>query len=247
MVKALRTLLFAATLIGCALPAAAADAPPEPAAIPVAEPAAVEPVFVRQRRFHLSGYLSHWVNSNLPPFLYNAATGKLTFADSYFAAVGGAAVVVPRFDLILPGTSFGLRGNSIEIEAQGVKHFGLQDHIEGTIAAVVRSGEVPLFGGLSFNVAWGNGFSYAFSYPDYEKGPDSIRGVDTRRLQYYMGFEAEFTHASQPDIHLVAKLHHRSGIYGVISPQRTGSNYIGAGIRFDFPAGGRSASLRDDP
>jgi hypothetical protein len=58
------------------------------------------------------------VNSNLPPFLYNAATGKLTFAASYFAAVGARPWLVPRFDLILPGTSFGLRGNSIEIEAQ---------------------------------------------------------------------------------------------------------------------------------
>jgi hypothetical protein len=229
----LRTVLLWA-LVALAAPAAAADAPPLETTAPPPNAAVDEPLLLRQRTFHLSGYLSHWVNSNLPPFLYNAATGKLTFADAYFAAVGGATVVVPRFDLILPGTSFGLRGNSIEIEAQGVKHFGFQDHVEGTIAAVVRSGEVPLFGGLSVNVAWGNGFSYAFSDPDYEKGPDSIRGVDTRRLQYYMGFETEFTHASEPDIHLVAKLHHRSGIYGVISPQRTGSNYIGAGIRFDF-------------
>ena len=233
MPKRLRTVLLCIS-VAVAAPAVAADAPPmESAAFPT-EAAAVETLYLRQRSFHLSGYVSRWVNSNLPPFLYNVATGKATYADSYLAAAGAAYVVVPRFDLILPGTSFGLRGNSIEVEGQGVKHFGFQDHVEGTIAAVVRSGEVPLIGGLSFNVAWGNGFSYAFGDPDYEKGPGLVRGVDTRRLQYYMGFEAEFTHASQPDIHLVAKLHHRSGIYGVISPQQTGSNFVGAGVRFDI-------------
>ena len=49
-----------------------------------------------------------------------------------------------------------------------------------------------------------------------------------------MGFEAEFTHASQPNIHLVAKLHHRSGVYGLVSPRHTGSNFIGGGVRFDI-------------
>ena len=225
MLRSWRNLIF---------PALAAFAAPAVAAEPPADAVDVEALFLRQRTIHLSGTVSRWVESNLPPFLYNVATGQVRYADSFIASAGAAYVVVPRFDLILPGTSFGLRGNSVELEAQAVKHFGFQDHVEGTIAAVLRSGEVPVFGGLSFNVAWGNGFSYAFDDPNYEKGPALIRGVDSRRLQYYMGFEAEFTHASQPDIHLVAKLHHRSGIYGVISPRHTGSNFIGAGLRFDI-------------
>jgi hypothetical protein len=188
----------------------------------------------RERTWHVSGFLSRWVESNLPPFVYNVATGRAGYADSYFAAGALAYAIVPRFDVPFPGTEFAFRGNSLEIEGQVLRHFGLQDHFEGTLAAVLRSGEIPLFGGLSANVAWGNGFSIALDDPKYEKGPDEIRGVDSRRFQYYMGFEAELTHASQPNIHLVAKLHHRSGIYGVIAPRHTGSNFIGAGVRFDI-------------
>jgi hypothetical protein len=49
-----------------------------------------------------------------------------------------------------------------------------------------------------------------------------------------MGLETEFTHESTPNAHFFLKLHHRSGIYGLISPRKTGSNYIGAGLRWDI-------------
>jgi hypothetical protein len=54
--------------------------------------------------------------------------------------------------------------------------------------------------------------------------------VETRRLQYHMMLEIEFGRGAWP-LRPFLRLHHRSGIYGVISPQETGSNFVGAGLR----------------
>jgi hypothetical protein len=58
VVKLLR-ILFLTVLVAFAAPVTAADAPSVEAASP--PPAAdVEALFLRQRTFHLSGYVSHW-------------------------------------------------------------------------------------------------------------------------------------------------------------------------------------------
>jgi hypothetical protein len=49
-----------------------------------------------------------------------------------------------------------------------------------------------------------------------------------------MAFETAFTPKSNRNLSAFLRLHHRSGIYGVISPRRTGSNYVGAGLRWTF-------------
>jgi hypothetical protein len=83
-------------------------------------------------------------------------------------------------------------------------------------------------------MAAGFGFSQALKKPKYEKGSEGIRGVHTRKFQFHILGELEFTSADAPDWHMVLRLQHRSGIWGVISPRRTGSNYLGLGIRKDF-------------
>ena len=188
----------------------------------------------RQRVWYASLIGAQWGEVRLPQFPIKAVTGDIPFRQSYLAAAGIGRVIVPRFDIPIPFTGVGLVGNSLEIEGQVVRHFGLQEHWEGTAALVLRTGELRLWGGASLNIGWANGLSYAFSDPKYEFGPGGVRGVDSRRLQYYMGLEAEFTLSQLPNVHLLAKLHHRSGIYGVISPRRTGSNFIGGGLRVDL-------------
>lgn len=184
------------------------------------------------RVFALGAYAGRWTNSRLPTFPYNAVTGRLTMAN---ANVFGALASWRFYDfgVPLPGAAR-LDGFSLELEGGLFKHAGLQHHGEGTIALVLRSGQIPLFAGLSFNLAMGNGFSLAFSDPAYEYGPGGVRGVGSRRLQYHMSFEAAFSHESLPRLDVFARLHHRSGMYGVISPQRTGSNFIGGGLRYWF-------------
>ena len=188
----------------------------------------------RTRDTFVTVYASKWSDIALNAFPLRLVTGDLRFRPTYFVAVGVNHVVIPDFTIHIPATGIRLRKTSLEVEGQLVKHFGIQDHIEATGALVVRSGEIPIGKRPSLNLAIANGLSYAFERPKYELGPSGKQGVDSRYLQYHIGLEAELTPSPQARVHLVAKLHHRSGIYGVISPRTTGSNFIGAGLRFDL-------------
>lgn len=178
-------------------------------------------------------YSGMWSESRLPAFPYNLVTGNLRHRKAYM--VGGiASFHLLDFGLDLFRSGYRLDGFSIEAEAQVHKHFGLQTHTETVAALVIRTGEIHLTRALSMNMAWGNGVSYALGRPAYEMGVGGIRGVGTYRTQYHMSFETAFTLRSAPQVSAFLRLHHRSGIYGVISPRKTGSNYLGGGLRFTF-------------
>ncbi|MCB5174066.1 hypothetical protein [Microvirga lenta] len=184
-----------------------------------------------ERMWHVTGYASRWANTDLLDVPERSFRGNLTFEDANFVGAGLARVIVPSFSIPVPGTDFAFRGNRIEIEGQVLRHFGSQSHWEGTVAIMFRTGQIPLFGGLSVNFAVGEGLSYASERPALE---GSFRVEPTRFLNY-LAFEAEFSHASLPGVYFVPRIHHRSGIFGVIAPRESGSNFIGAGLRIDLP------------
>lgn len=191
-----------------------------------------EPAFAQanERRWHATGYVSRWVNTDLLEVPQRAATGNLRFSDTNFVGGGLSRVIVPSFTVLLPFTDIAFSGNRIEVEGQLLRHFGGQQHWETTLALMFRTGQIPLAGGLSVNFAVGEGLSYASERPRFEGAVD----VRPTRFLNYLAFEAEFAHASVPGVSLVARLHHRSGIFGLIAPQKSGSNFIGAGLRIDL-------------
>ncbi len=188
----------------------------------------------RSRDTFVTVYASRWSDVSLPNLPVRLVTADLRFRPASFVAVGLNHVIKRDFTIGVPVTGIKLRKTSLEVEGQLVKHLGAQDHVEATGALVLRSGEIALGKQASVNLALANGLSYAFARPKYELGPGGIRGVASRNLQYHIGFELELTPSPQARVHLVAKVHHRSGIYGLISPRTTGSNFIGAGLRFDL-------------
>jgi hypothetical protein len=120
-------------------------------------------------------------------------------------------------------------GGSIEVEAQFGQQFGRQRHQEATLALVWRSREITLPATrASINFAIGEGLSYALSRPTFE-GLENDQ--QPRKFLNYLAFEAEVSHPALPGISLVPRLHHRSGIFGLIAPQGTGSNILGLGLR----------------
>ena len=183
------------------------------------------------REWHLTAYGSQWVNADLLEIPERAVSGSLTAEDAYFVGAGLSRVIVPSFSIPLLGTNYAFHGNRIELEGQVLRHFGDQSHWEGTVALMFRTGQIPLFGGLSVNLAFGEGLSYASERPRLE---GSVR-VEPSRFLNYLAFEAEFSHASLPGVYFVPKIHHRSGVFGLIAPRESGSNFIGAGIRVDLP------------
>jgi hypothetical protein len=76
----------------------------------------------------------------------------------------------------------------------------------------------------------GEGVSYDSSVPAIEKRQNN----NTKRLLNYLMFEATFALPRYPTLQVVARIHHRSGAYGLYHAGNTGSNDVGLGIRYLF-------------
>ena len=83
---------------------------------------------------------------------------------------------------------------------------------------------------VTTSLAIGEGVSYASSVPWVEKRNNH----NVRRLLNYLMLEATFAPPSYPQLQLIARIHHRSGAYGLYHAGNSGSNVLGLGIRYLF-------------
>lgn len=177
-------------------------------------------------------YQGQGVDTNLRELLPELVTGKLNFDETYFTGLGyfhplPTPYVMQRvFDFLwIPNTRTGL-------EAIVVKHYGMQHNWEADLAYTFRFAELSICS-LTLRFGVGFGLSYALSTPHYEDGP---RDNPDKRYQFqnYDAYEIEWGIASFPRIGLVTRIHHRSGVYGLIAPSHVGSNFLTLGLRFSF-------------
>jgi hypothetical protein len=224
-----RCLVLGIILLAAGLsPARATEAqPPADPPAPAAEGAA------RERTWLVSLYAGQWADTNLPDLPRRMVDGSLRFESPKYVGIGLNRALIRAYDLPLP---FGirLRGNSLELDTSLLQHFDGQDNIEAAAALMARTGQIRPGLGLGFNLAAGAGLSYAFGTTGFEIGRDGVQGQDTYRLQIHLVFEVEAMQADLPGWSVLARLHHRSGGYGLVSPQRTGSNFLGFGLRRSF-------------
>lgn len=80
------------------------------------------------------------------------------------------------------------------------------------------------------SLAIGEGLSYDTSVSSLEKRTNQ----NTKRLLNYLMLEAAFGLPQYPEVQLFARIHHRSGAYGLYRAGNTGSNSVGAGVRYLF-------------
>ncbi len=83
---------------------------------------------------------------------------------------------------------------------------------------------------VNTSFAIGEGLSYVTSVPSLEKKSNE----GTKRLLNYLMLEATLAPPSYPRLQFVARIHHRSGAYGLFHAGNTGSNDLGIGIRYLF-------------
>jgi len=83
---------------------------------------------------------------------------------------------------------------------------------------------------ISTSFAIGEGISYDTSIPTLEKKSSD----NTKRLLNYLMLEATLALPDNPRWQLVARIHHRSGAFGLYHAGNTGSNDVGLGIRYLF-------------
>ena len=118
----------------------------------------------------------------------------------------------------------------LEGEGQIVKHWGVQDHFEFNALLVFRWLAFPWDRYLDTSFAVGEGLSYATDDPEIE-----VEKHDrTSRLLNYLMFELAVVVPQQPQWTLFARVHHRSGVFGLFDGVSGGSNVVGAGVRYTF-------------
>jgi len=142
-----------------------------------------------------------------------------TYEDSYFLA----AALSRKIGTLATYVDF-------EVEGNVVQHFVEQHHQEFNVLLVGRWLPFPWDKYLDTSFAVGNGISYATKTPEIEAREHD----ETSQFLNYLMFELALALPDVPQWNLVIRIHHRSGIFGLINDVEGASNAIGCGIRYNF-------------
>lgn len=177
-------------------------------------------------------YAGRGVDANLIGLPKQILGGEIKWEPSYFTAVSYTKPSSLPDWLVGTLGGIGVVNPTAAVEVIGVQHRGRQTNSELDVAFLLRTGFGHL-GPARFRASFGLGLSYAFGTPSYEDGPvaDPSRRY---RFQNYNAFELEAGLAQFPRTSLVARVHHRSGLYGLIAPRQVGSNFLTVGVRHRF-------------
>ena len=177
-------------------------------------------------------YGGQGVNHNLRKIPVAILSNNLDRDKSYFVGVG-LAKTGPKLGRSvdrLQGTPMAELRQDIEVLM--LKHHGLQHNAELGAAYLLRTPDLQM-GPVGVNLAAGTGLSYAIGKPTYEDGPKY--DLERRyRLQLLLLFELEWKLRNVDALTLSTRIHHRSGVYGLIAPPHVGSNFISLGLRYRF-------------
>lgn len=181
--------------------------------------------FYNKYRWSALYYYGHTVNAAL----FGVFVGNAKYWPEYIESVEGSYTLDPDNFLrrlvypLVSVTQFALNGT--------VRH----GHNQHTIYEInpylsFRWANWPWNKYLPTSLAIGEGISYDSSISALERRSNE----NTKRLLNYLMLEATFALPNHPQLQLVARIHHRSGMFGVYHAGNTGSNVIGGGIRYLF-------------
>ncbi|MBU0620464.1 MAG: hypothetical protein KJ795_01320 [Gammaproteobacteria bacterium] len=177
-------------------------------------------------------YAGQGADHNLQELPGRIVKANLDWEKSYFNAVGltRANGTLGQGWQVFEGTPLAAIRQGYELVL--VQHRGLQDNAEVGAAYTLKTPDLEL-GALGVNFGSGIGFSYALGNPTYEDGAKDDPGR-RYRLQLLLLFDLEWRVSGLAHWSLVTRVHHRSGVYGLIAPPHVGSNFLAAGIRYSF-------------
>ena len=162
----------------------------------------------------------------------SAYGGKVTDNSIHQILFEDINTVDSEFLVLVLGKNLSTYKQLFRIEAEGQlgKYWGLQDHYEFNGAIFFRWLPFPWDNFLDTSVAVGEGLSYASEIPEIEKEDND----ETSKLLNYLAFELDFAVPGAPRFNLFTRLHHRSGIFGLINGVDGGSNMLGIGLKYTF-------------
>lgn len=179
--------------------------------------------------------------------LITAADASEATADSYVAVYGGRLSADPLFETLTLQASFEhdhrLRGfavghtlaryrrqRSLAVEVQYNQHYGVQEYEEAVLVAIYRWAGFSWDHHVRTTFAVGEGVSWLSELSQLE----ARRHTNTSRWLNYLLFEATLAPPSSHHWRFLIRVHHRSGIYGLINDVHGASNAMVLGIRYDF-------------
>lgn len=126
----------------------------------------------------------------------------------------------------------GWYGDSLSFEGELMYawHHGRETYHEIGAAVYARWHDFPWNDYLVTTAAVGMGPSYTTKFPQLEQQPDGSR---SRTLNQF-NLQATFALPSYPDVSLVTRLQHRSGMFGLFNGVTDASNFVTLGLRYDF-------------
>lgn len=195
--------------------------------------------FVRADTFSTDGvfdsvtvYAGQGANHNLRELPNKIITGNLDWDKSYLAALGFGKIRGTLGQSIESFQDTPLASLRHGYETVVVKHLGLQSNAEVGAAYMLKTPDLEMWK-LGVNFGAGAGLSYALGNPSYEDGPDNDPGR-RYRMQLLALFELEWRMIGIDNLSIITRVHHRSGVYGLIAPRHVGSNFLAAGMRYKF-------------
>ncbi len=158
-------------------------------------------------------------------------TGPSKFVDSWIWALS-----VSR-ELFSVGHAFDvswLRPLKLEAELVNALHTShwptSQTFYEGVGSLNLRWHHFPWNRHVLTTMGFGEGLSYASIKPEYEV---KINNKTANFLNYLM-FDVTFAHPEMPQVALMFRWHHRSGIFGLMENVMGGSDIFTAGLKYSF-------------
>lgn len=179
-------------------------------------PSFAEPIGTKERKgVAVTAYGGQMTDNDwLDPFAREA----VDFRGSSLLALAGAKELKTFFDYF-----------AIELEGQAVRHWGEQNHWEFNVPLVFRWQKLPWDSVVDTSIAYGIGPSYATATPSEEVA----RAGDSEQWLVYWMVEIEFALPAVQDWSAVARLHHRSGAWGLVADDGS-SNVLAIGIKRRF-------------
>lgn len=120
----------------------------------------------------------------------------------------------------------------VETEAGIGQRFGLQNETELWGAFFFRYDKFPWNKYLLTTVAFSTGLNWASGISDIEE--QKARDDEGTRWMHYFAPEVTFALPSHPNSELMFRVHHRSGVFGLVSPAFGGAQYATVGLRYRF-------------
>jgi hypothetical protein len=121
---------------------------------------------------------------------------------------------------------------TLEPEVGLAQRLGRQEATEVWGAVFVRYHGFPWDGVLVTTAAVSTGLNWADKVTDVER--DRAKDDEGSNLMHFFAPEITFAAPSRPDVQLLLRFHHRSGVFGLVSDAWGGAQYATVGLRVFF-------------